>query len=219
MSAAATSVECNYCHWADDHGCLVYVIGIDRYDVLTELEFEDPSCPTRTHPDIDNDTSLDERAELEAENDKTLEAWYTLQGALKRLTGNMHDTIDPNHPKHYQELTKLLLCYKKVTIRDYFDHIKKKWCVRNTDDTRLIKQHYFRRWNEKTEEETLVMFGKRLDNEQEELAEENIIITSADKLQHHMEQMYAAEIFEQRNYNDWKDLDNKDKTWNIQTWG
>ena len=32
-----------------------------------------------------------------------------------------------------------------------------------------------------------------------------------------MEQMYAAEIFEQRNYDDWEDLDGEDKTWNNDT--
>ena len=57
------------------------------------------------------------------------------------------------------------------------------------------------------------MFGKRLDDEQEEFAEDNIIITSVEKLQHYMAQMYAAEIFEQRNYDDWEDLDDEDKTW------
>jgi hypothetical protein len=35
MSVAATSVECDYYAWAEDHGCLVYVIGVDRYEALT----------------------------------------------------------------------------------------------------------------------------------------------------------------------------------------
>ena len=93
---------------------------------------------------------------------------------------------------------------------------KKEWCVLDTEETRLIKQNYFRGWNEEAEEEALAMFGKRLDDEQEELAEDNnnIIITSADKLQHYhyMKQMYASEIFEQQNYDDWEHLDDKDKT-------
>jgi len=116
-------------------------------------------------------------------------------------------------PKYYQELKKPLLGYKKVAIRYYLDHIKKEWCVLDTEETRLIKQHYFRGWNEEAEEEALAMFGKRLDDKQEELGEDNIIITAADKLQHYMEQMYASEIFEQRNYDDWEDLDDEDKTW------
>ena len=32
-----------------------------------------------------------------------------------------------------------------------------------------------------------------------------------------MEQMYASEIFEQQNYDDWEDLDDKDKTWDNAT--
>ena len=63
----------------------------------------------------------------------------------------------------------------------------------HTEDTRLIKQNYLGR-NEEAEEEALVMFGKRLDNEREELVEGNNIVTSADKLQH---LLYAADIFEQ----------------------
>lgn len=214
MSVAATSVECDYYEWAEDHGCLAYVIGVDRYEALTGLEFEEPSRPTRTHPDIDDNTSLEERADLKAENDENLESWYTLQGALKGLTANLRDAIDP---KYYQELKKPLLGYKKVTIREYIEHIKKEWCVLDTEETRRIKLNYFRGWNEEAEEEALAMFGKRLDDEQEELAEDNIIVTSADKLQHYMEQMYASEIFEQRNYDDWEDLDEEDKTWDNAT--
>ena len=78
MSFAATSVECDYYEWAEDHGCLAYIIGVDRYEALPGLEFEEPSRPTRTHPDIDDDTSLEERVDLKAENDENLEAWYTL---------------------------------------------------------------------------------------------------------------------------------------------
>ena len=107
--------------------------------------------------------SLEERADLKAENDENPESWYTLQGALKGFTVNLHDAIDP---KYYQELKKPLLGYKKVAIRDYFDHIKKEWCVLDTKETRLIKQHYFCRWNEEAEEDALAMFGKRLDDEQ-----------------------------------------------------
>ena len=47
MSVAATYVECNYYEWAEDHGCLVYVIGVNRYEALTGLDFEEPSRPTR----------------------------------------------------------------------------------------------------------------------------------------------------------------------------
>ena len=74
MSVAATSVECDYYDWAEDHICLVCVIGVDRYKELAYLEFEEPIHPTRTHPDIDDDTSLEERAGLKAENDENLEA-------------------------------------------------------------------------------------------------------------------------------------------------
>ena len=214
MSVAATSVECDYYEQAEDHGCLAYTKGVDRYKALTGLKFEEPSRLTRIHPDIDDDTSLEERADLKAEKDENLEAWYALQGALKGLTANLRDAIDP---KYYQELKKPLLGYKKVAIRDYFEHIKKEWCVLDTEETRLIKQHYFCGWNEEAEEEALAMFGKRLDDKQEELREDNIIITAANKLQHYMEQMYASQIFEQQNYDDWEDLDVKDKTWDNAT--
>ena len=78
ISASATSVECDYYDWAEDHGCLIYIIGLNRYEALTDLGFEEPSRPTRTHPDIDNDMSLEERVDLKAENDENREAWYTL---------------------------------------------------------------------------------------------------------------------------------------------
>ena len=122
MSVAATSVEYDYYDWAEDHGCLVYVIAVNRYEALTDLEFEEPSRPPRTHPDIDDDTSPEERADPKAENDESLEAWYILHDALKGLTANLRDAIDP---KYYQELKKPLLGYKKVAIRDYLEHIKK----------------------------------------------------------------------------------------------
>jgi len=118
------------------------------------LEYKEPGCPTRTHPDIDNDTSLEEHADLKAkaENDENLEAWYTLQGALKGLTANLRDTTDP---KYYQELKKLLLGYKMVAIRDYFAQIKKSGVCStpkrpdsssSTTSTDGIKRQRKRRW-------------------------------------------------------------------------
>jgi len=80
---------------------------------LTEFKFEEPTFPTITHPDIEDDISSEEHADLKLENNEHLEDWYTLQCALKGLTTNLYDTINP---KYYQELKKPLLGHKKVTI-------------------------------------------------------------------------------------------------------
>ena len=74
MSVVATSVECDYYKQAEDHVCLVYGIGTDRYKTLNGLKYEKPSHPTRNHSDIDNGTSTEERIDIKAEDDAHIEA-------------------------------------------------------------------------------------------------------------------------------------------------
>jgi len=70
---AVTSVNLDLYEWAQDYG-------LERYQEVTgiELEEEDGDIvrPSKTHPDIDEDTTDAERAELKADHETHQEAWF-----------------------------------------------------------------------------------------------------------------------------------------------
>ena len=56
-----------------------------------------------------------------------------------------------------------------------------------------MKASYYKKWNPTNH---ITDFGKRLDEDQAQLAIGNIIISNADKLQFYIEQMYASQTFQ-----------------------
>jgi len=124
---AVTSVNLDLYEWAQDYG-------LERYQEVTgiELEEEDGDIvrPSKTHPDIDEDTTDAERAELKADHEAHQEAWFMQQGGIKGITANISDALDE---KYYEQLKQRLIGYKKVTIKQYIDHLHNVWCKLDTE--------------------------------------------------------------------------------------
>ena len=111
---------------AEDNGYLAEILGDTRYTALTELEYEKPDeKPSAIHPDIDEDTTAEERAELKAEQAELIETWWDRLGWIKGTGHNIRAALDK---KYYQLLQEGLLKYKKVEPKQYLDHLANKWC-------------------------------------------------------------------------------------------
>jgi hypothetical protein len=93
---------------------------------LTELEYEKPEeKPSAVHPDIDKDTTEEEKAELKAEQAELIEARWARLGWIKGTGHNIRAALDE---KYYQQLQHKLLQYKKINPKKYLDHLANKWC-------------------------------------------------------------------------------------------
>ena len=75
---------------AEDNGYLAEILGNTRYMALTTLVYEKPDeKPSAIHPDIDKDTTAEERAELKAEQAELIESWWARLGWIEGTCYNI----------------------------------------------------------------------------------------------------------------------------------
>ena len=135
------------------------------------------------------------------------ECYYTLCGVEEGLTANFRAAIDE---QYYKQLKKPIVGYRGIKIKDYFDHLDTKWCKLDTNSISEMKAEYYQKW---VGEEHVTDFGKRLDDEQTALSENDITISNTDKQQFYIEQMYASRQFTREAMIRWEDKATADKTW------
>lgn len=208
MCGTASDVDMPY-DYAGEYGLLGDVLNGAEYTALTGLVWIDPEEPEAYDPDIDDTMDDHERKRREANWTEVQQAWWTRKGALRGLCQNYRDAVDK---KYHSSLSKPVILYKKVTIKQYFAHLDKKWCKLDTEVIQEMKAHYLRGW-EHVEEEEIDTFIKRLNDEQEGLGLDGITISDTDKLQHFLEQMNGSGLFDRRDYQAWEDQLPGEKTW------
>ena len=70
-----------------------------KYTALTGLDYEKPEeKPPAVHPDIDKDTTEEEKAELKAEQAETIEAWWARLGWIEGTGYNIRVALDKKIP-------------------------------------------------------------------------------------------------------------------------
>ena len=193
-----------------DYGLLGEVMSEEEYTATTGglvyAEIEDPGT---YDDDITDDMDDHERKRMEANHNERQEAWYTRKGALRGLCTNIRDALDE---KYYIQLKKAVIGYKRVTIKQYINHLDVKWCKLDTKVIKQMKDHYYRGWQQE-HEESIHEFIKRLDEDQEALLVDGIKISDDDKMQHYMEQMYDCGIFDIKDFRTWEEMDPAEQTW------
>lgn len=212
LCAAASEVDMPY-EESGDFGLLGEVMEADEYTTITALTYYPLEKPSAYDEDITEEMDHHERKQLEAEHNERLEAWHTRKGALRGLTENIRDALDE---KFYIALKRQVIAYKTVTVRDYIQHLDVKWCKLDTRVIKNMKDHYYRGW-ETAHDEHIEEFIKRLNEEQVMLLRDRIKISTEDKRQHFLEEMYEATIFDRRDYKDWEDKNDEEKTWDAAT--
>ena len=208
LCAAASEIEMPF-EQAGDYGLLGEIMEDEEYTALTGLEYAEPIEPENYDSDITEDMPDHERKRMEASHIEYQEAWYTRRGALRGLCDNIRDALDV---KYFQALKRPVIAYKKVTVKEYINHLDSKWCKLDTRVVKLMKNHYYRGWQVENDED-IHDYVKRLDEEQEKMSQDGITISTDDKLQHFMEEMYDSGQFDRRDYRGWEDRPDFEKTW------
>ena len=157
---------------AEDNGYLAEILGDTRYTALTTLVYEKPDeKPSAIHPDIDENTTDEERAELKAEQAELIEAWWARLGWIEGTGHNIRAALDE---KYYQLLQEGLLKYKKVEPKQYLDHLANKWCRLSVQVKKEMREAYFAPWCQTMH---ITEFAQVLQRGREELLEDGITIT------------------------------------------
>ena len=192
-----------------DFGLLGEIMDDDEYTTVTGLVYAAPTKPDAYDTAIDGSEVDYERKQMEAMHVEFQEGWHTRRGALRGLSENVRDALDE---KYYLHLKKPIIAYKNVELREYITHLDSKWCKLDTRVVKKMKEHYYRGWEVHIDEH-IEEFVKRLNEEQKSLVRDQVKVTDDDKLQHFMEEMYDCNIFDRRDYKEWEDKADPDKTW------
>ena len=191
---AACNIDSEY-EWAGDFGHLAIVTGATEYLTITTaagtaLAYVAEAAPIAFNPAITQATTDYQMKKKMAEWDAKRESWYTLCGVEDGLCMNFRDAVDE---QYYRQLKKPIIGYRGLKIKNYLNHLKTKWCKLDTNAIMQMKASYYEKWNPITH---ITDFGKRLDEDQAQLAISNITISAADKQQFYIEQMYSSRKFQ-----------------------
>lgn len=109
---------------------------------LAEFVYEEPEEPAAYDLEIDDVMDDHERKRREANWCEVQQAWWTRKGALRGLCHNYRNVVDK---KYHSQLSKPVIFYKQVTIKQYFKHLDKKWCKLDTEVIKEMKARCLRR--------------------------------------------------------------------------
>ena len=100
--------------------------------------------------------------------------------------------------------------YNNVNITNYFNYLNGKWYKIDTNTRKQKKSSYYEKWNQ---EDHITVLGKRLNYDQANLADFNVIITEEDKLQLYIEKMHDIATLEKEYIINWENSMESDRTW------
>ena len=208
---AACEVNNSY-PWPGNFGHLTIVTGTVEYLIITAaagapLEYARKMAPDAFNPAITQVTPEYQTKKKSAEWEETRETWYTLCGVEDGLCANFQAAVGK---QYYRQLKKPIIEYRGIKIKDYLNHLDKKWYKLNTEAIKETKADYYQKW---TADIHITNFGKHLDDEQTQLATSKIVIPTANKLQFYIEQMYALRYFTREMMVTGEDKTTADKTW------
>ena len=190
-----------------DYGLLGEIMEEEEYTEVTGLEYAAPDYPGTYDEEITEDMDDHERKTMEAAHTERLEAWHTRKGALRGICASIREAMDE---KYDLALKRPIIAYKKVEVTDYIHQHDTKWCKLDTKVKKAMKEHYYRGW-EVAMEENIDDYIKRLNEEQIAMLRDGVKITTDDKLQHFMEQMYDCGNFDRRDFRDWEEQIEEEK--------
>ena len=133
----------------------------------------------------------------------------TRTGTLRGLTENFRDAIDK---RYYEDLEDKYTGYKNVTIRQFFNELDTVWLKKCLESDEETEEHYLR---DVTfgQDHTVSKFAKDLDQEQVDVARDDIVITDAKKKHHFLIQIKTARLFTAEEWKVYNKKSAADRSW------
>ena len=100
--------------------------------------------------------------------------------------------------------------YANDTAKTMLAHIKSAWCKITTRERGVAQRVLREPWNLV---EDITAYKRSLDKNQINCLDLGVPINDLDKVQIYMENIYVADMFDEREMTEWKDKPEADKTW------
>ena len=205
----AMNFEVSY-EYTIDYGLCVLVMPDDEYEEETGLvPGEDHDQRPPLVPVGFADMEPDQLKVAERELDELNKSYYTVLGFYDGFGENFREAFPE---RYYQQLKEgRLKKYRHVKPIDYIMHLREKVPL-DTNTIKRMKANLLRGW----EEEELEAFGKRLEEERDDLARLSppVNVSDQDLNQHYLEEMWKrTDIFDIHVMKKWTKRDEDEKTW------
>ena len=169
--------------WSGDYGLLGKLMEAVENTRLTGETYVEETEPAAFDQSIISMTAELQMKKKTAIWDQRRESFYVRQGTLQAVSENICDALDD---PYHKQLKKKIIGYKKVKVREYVDHLDKKWCKLDTGTIKTMKKAIYEPWNLV---DHATDFGIRLKDDQEHLLTNKIRISDDDMTQFYVEQI------------------------------
>lgn len=149
------------------------------------------------------------RKRMEAAWGDKLISIATRNGTLRGICENYRDAVDK---RYYEDLEDKYSGYKDVTIRQFFNELNTVWVKKCLESDEETEEHYLRAVSF-GQTHTVSKFAKDLDQEQIDIARDDIIITEAKKKQHFLIQIKNARLFTSEEWKVYNKKTDANRSW------
>ena len=184
--------------WSGGFGLLPFIIGAARFTADNPLlpPFLQPAQPPNSPVVPANATAAQIRFATDL-NNLLKRDWAVVQGFCRGVGENIRDALDLEFHAALEHNTYEFL---NVLPRQYIVHLETNFCPLDAQAIADLKSNYNRGMEQN---EQLLKFGTRLDQEQDNLAVDGVIITNDDKFNHYLTEIYNGGIFSTEAITQW----------------
>jgi hypothetical protein len=197
--------------WGGRHGHLALVLSENEYQTVTSLNTANvdrlvapPIIPTG----LANNTTITNRARINAMHNLENQEFWKQEAVdaiiVERIVSEIVDST------YVEELEDDYIGYSSQTIKTIIDHLKTEWCTVTTLEKKQASEAFNLQWDYTTH---ITKFARELDKQQKLCREIGVPAADLTKIQKYVENMYASEMFDDKEMRAWENKPDADKTW------
>jgi len=111
---------------------------------------------------------------------------------------------------YVEELDEDYVGYSNQTIKTILTHIKDNWCIITTLEKKQAAENFRVQWDATSH---ITKYARELDKQQRLCRDIGIPAPGLTKIQYYVENMYASEMFDEKEMNTWENKPSADKDW------
>jgi len=111
---------------------------------------------------------------------------------------------------YVEELDEDYVGYSNQTIKTILTHIKDNWCIITTLEKKQAAENFRVQWDATSH---ITKYVRQLDKQQRLCRDIGIPAPDLNKVQYYVENMYASEMFDEKEMNAWENKPSAEKDW------
>jgi hypothetical protein len=197
--------------WGGRHGHLALVLNEADYRTVTSVATADIdrlNAPPIVPTGLANNTTVTNKARIMATHNLENQEYWKQEAVdaiiVERIVSEVVDAT------YVEELEDDYIGYTSQTIKTIIQHLKTEWCTVTTLEKKIAMAAFNLHWDFTTH---ITKFARELDKQQKLCREINVPAADATKIQHYVENMYASEMFDDKEMRAWENKPEANKTW------